>query len=143
MSIDFLHEKIRKLKSPLIVDMSITEELLPPHLLEQEGSFVKAYPRFCRELLEALAGVVPGVRFYDGTHSPTEDERRLYGFSMAWMHHKGRNKHHYEYWIDYKQDAECSGKPFFLPLEKSTERLRGRISGISELATKEKDEDKN
>ena len=39
--------------------------------------------------------------------------------------------------------AECSGKPFFLPLEKSTERLRGRISGISELATKEKDEDKN
>ena len=63
MSIDFLHEKIRRLKSPLIVDMSITEELLPPHLLEQEGSFVKAYPRFCSELLEALAGVVPGVRF--------------------------------------------------------------------------------
>ena len=63
MSIDFLHEKIRKLKSPLIVDMSITEELLPPNLLEQEGSFAKAYPRFCRELLEALAGVVPGVRF--------------------------------------------------------------------------------
>lgn len=63
MSIDFLHEKIRKLKSPLIVDMSITEELLPPHLLEQEGSFAKAYPRFCSELLEALAGVVPGVRF--------------------------------------------------------------------------------
>lgn len=63
MSIDFLHEKIRKLKSPLIVDMSITEELLPPHLMEQEGSFAKAYPRFCFELLEALAGVVPGVRF--------------------------------------------------------------------------------
>lgn len=63
MSIDFLHEKIRKLKSPLIVDMSIIEALLPPHLMEQEGEFVKAYPRFCRELLEALAGVVPGVRF--------------------------------------------------------------------------------
>lgn len=63
MSIDFLHEKIRKLKNPLIVDMSIQEELIPPHLMEQEGSFAKAYPRFCRELLEALAGVVPGVRF--------------------------------------------------------------------------------
>lgn len=63
MSIDFLHEKIRKLKNPLIVDMSIKEELLPPHLLEQEGNFSKAYPRFCRELMEALAGVVPGVRF--------------------------------------------------------------------------------
>ena len=63
MSIDFLHDKIRKLKSPIIVDMSITEDLMPKHLLEQEGDFSKAYFRFCRELLEALEGVVPGVRF--------------------------------------------------------------------------------
>ena len=20
---------------------------------------------------------------------------------MSWLHHKGRNKHHYEYWLDY------------------------------------------
>lgn len=63
MSIDFLHDKIRKLKNPLIVDMSIKEEWLPAHLLEQEGDFSKAYFRFCRELIEALDGVVPGVRF--------------------------------------------------------------------------------
>lgn len=63
MSIDFLHDKIRKLKNPLIVDMSIKEEWLPAHLLEQEGAFSKAYFRFCRELIEALEGVVPGVRF--------------------------------------------------------------------------------
>lgn len=63
MSIDFLHEKIRKMKNPLIVDLSMKEELMPPHLLEQEGDFCKAYFRFCRELLEALDGVVPGVRF--------------------------------------------------------------------------------
>ena len=63
MSIDFLHDKIRKLKNPLIVDMSIKEEWLPAHLLEQEGDFSKAYFRFCRELIEALEGVVPGVRF--------------------------------------------------------------------------------
>lgn len=63
MSIDFLHDKIRKLKNPLIVDMSIKEEWLPAHLLEQEGDFSEAYFRFCRELIEALEGVVPGVRF--------------------------------------------------------------------------------
>ena len=63
MSIDLLHERIRKLKNPLIVDLGIKEELLPPHLLEQEGSFASAYVRFCRELLEALEGVAPGVRF--------------------------------------------------------------------------------
>ena len=32
--------------------------------------------------------------------------------------------------------TECCGKPYF-PLEKSTERLRGRICDISELATRE------
>lgn len=26
---------------------------------------------------------------------------RTRGYSAAWLHHKGRNKHHYEYWIDY------------------------------------------
>lgn len=44
---------------------------------------------------------LPGVRFFDGTHSPTEDERRTNGYSAAWMHHKGRNRHHWEYWTDY------------------------------------------
>ena len=41
-----------------------------------------------------------GVKFFDGTHSPTEDERRTLGYSLAWMHHKGRNRHHWEYWTD-------------------------------------------
>lgn len=63
MSVDFLHDKIRKLKSPLILDLSITEELLPTHLLEEEGDFTKAYIRFCGEILESFAGVVPGIRF--------------------------------------------------------------------------------
>ena len=63
MSVDFLHDKIRKLKNPVIVDLSITEDAIATHLLEQEGDFAKAYPRFCAELMEALAGFVPGVRF--------------------------------------------------------------------------------
>lgn len=74
MSIDFLHEKIRKLKNPVIVDMSITEELIAPHLMEQEGDFSKAYPRFCNELLEALNGVVAGVRFSFDTFALLGDE---------------------------------------------------------------------
>ena len=49
----------------------------------------------------SLTEFIPGVRFFDGTHSPTEDERRLHGYSAAWMHHKGRNRHHWEYWTDY------------------------------------------
>lgn len=44
---------------------------------------------------------IPGARFYQGTRSPNEKERELYGYSAAWMHHKGRNRHHYEFWNDY------------------------------------------
>lgn len=63
MSIDLLHEKIRKLKSPLIVDFSIRESLLPPHLLQEKADLPMAYRRFCTELMQELSGVVPGVRF--------------------------------------------------------------------------------
>ena len=41
-----------------------------------------------------------GIRYYQGTRSPNAAEREDKGYSEAWMHHKGRNKHHYEYWTD-------------------------------------------
>lgn len=47
------------------------------------------------------AEFLPGARFYTGTRSPNEGEREAYGYSLAWMHHKGRNRHHFEYWTDY------------------------------------------
>lgn len=42
-----------------------------------------------------------GVKYYQGDRSPNNAEREDIGYSSAWLHHKGRNKHHYEYWIDY------------------------------------------
>ncbi|MBR1482425.1 MAG: catalase [Ruminococcus sp.] len=44
---------------------------------------------------------IPGAKYYQGTRSPNERERELYGYSKAWLHHKGRNRHHFEYWNDY------------------------------------------
>lgn len=37
---------------------------------------------------------------YTGTHSPLTEERYTKGYSSSWIHHKGRNKHHPEYWVD-------------------------------------------
>lgn len=45
-----------------------------------------------------------GCRYFQGTRSPNNAEREATGCSTAWLHHKGRNKHHYEYWIDYGLD---------------------------------------
>ena len=44
---------------------------------------------------------IPGVKYYQGNRSPNEAERAAKGYSSAWLHHKGRNRHHLEYWIDY------------------------------------------
>ena len=47
------------------------------------------------------AEFIPGAKNYLGDKSPNEKERKRYGFSRAWLHHQGRNKHHFEYWVDY------------------------------------------
>ena len=41
-----------------------------------------------------------GARYWQGNRSPNAAEREEKGYSEAWMHHKGRNRHHYEYWTD-------------------------------------------
>ena len=47
-----------------------------------------------------------GARYYQGYRSPNDEERRETGLSLAWLHHKGRNRHHFEYWIDYCLDKD-------------------------------------
>ncbi|MEG1593429.1 MAG: DUF5662 family protein [Oscillibacter sp.] len=42
-----------------------------------------------------------GVKYFQGDHSPNDAERKAHGYSAAWLHHKGRNRHHFEYWTDY------------------------------------------
>ena len=55
-----------------------------------------------------------GAKYYQGDHSPNDEERRDKGYSSAWLHHKGRNKHHLEYWIDYGRvgdEVQMMGMP--------------------------------
>ena len=52
------------------------------------------------------AEFIAGAKFYDGHRSPTELERKEFGYSAAWMHHKGRNRHHFEYWTDYNPNTK-------------------------------------
>ena len=47
-----------------------------------------------------------GVRYYQGVRSPNAAEREDKGYSEAWMHHKGRNKHHWEYWVDMNRETK-------------------------------------
>lgn len=44
---------------------------------------------------------IPSVKYYSKSFSPNITDRVLNGASTSWLHHKGRNKHHFEYWTDY------------------------------------------
>lgn len=46
-----------------------------------------------------------GARYWCGVRSPNAVAREQEGYSTAWMHHKGRNKHHYEYWTDLNSET--------------------------------------
>lgn len=69
-----------------------------------------------------------GCKYFQGTRSPNNAEREVIGYSSAWLHHKGRNKHHYEYWIDYsmKDDRVLAGMK--MPTKYVVEMVMDRIA---------------
>ena len=69
-----------------------------------------------------------GVLFYqNGRRSPNEGEREAYGYSYAWMHHKGRNRHHFEYWTDYDPLTKIMS-PVKMPINYLKEMFCDRVA---------------
>ena len=66
------------------------------------------------------AEFLTGARYYQGYRSPNVIERETYGYSLAWMHHKGRNKHHFEFWVDLA--------PVPMPIRYVAEMICDRIA---------------
>lgn len=70
-----------------------------------------------------------GAKYYQGNRSPNNAERESIGYSSSWLHHKGRNKHHYEYWIDYSTKNIPGGMlPAPMPDRYIVEMLMDRIA---------------
>lgn len=59
-----------------------------------------------------------GVKYYaKGKYSPIISAKKDKGYSMAWLHHKGRNKHHHEYWFDYAAPLKAPVIPYKYAVE--------------------------
>ncbi len=69
-----------------------------------------------------------GAKYYMGNESPNNAERRATGLSKAWLHHKGRNKHHFEYWIDYGLDGNHQMTGMKMPVNYVVEMYVDRVS---------------
>jgi hypothetical protein len=69
-----------------------------------------------------------GARYYQGTRSPNTAEREQRGFCEAWLHHKGRNRHHFEYWEDIRGrgDGRIVGAP--MPVRYVVEMFCDRVA---------------
>ncbi|MBP3437605.1 MAG: catalase [Clostridia bacterium] len=68
-----------------------------------------------------------GAKYYLGTRSPNEKERQENGYSLAWMHHKGRNRHHFEYWVDIDPETKVY-TPVKMPLRFVLEMFCDRVA---------------
>ncbi len=68
-----------------------------------------------------------GAEHYQGDRSPNEGEREDYGYSKAWMHHKGRNRHHFEYWTDYDPKTRLMS-PVRMPKRYVAEMFCDRVA---------------
>ncbi|WP_054199995.1 DUF5662 family protein [Clostridium baratii] len=69
-----------------------------------------------------------GIKYYKGTVSPNGIQKKVEGLSTAWLHHKGRNKHHFEYWIDYGQDYREGLMGMKMPFKYVVEMFIDRMS---------------
>ena len=78
-----------------------------------------------------------GVKYYVGDHSPITEEKKERGYSLAWLHHKGRNKHHTEYWVDHMAPNPTPIIPYKYAVEMICDKLAAGISYQGKNWTKE------
>ena len=74
------------------------------------------------------------IKYYVEGDSPVNESKRIKGYSIAWQHHKGRNPHHYEYWID---NLDKGGEPIKMPFKYALEMICDYL-GAGQAYNKEK-----
>ncbi len=81
-----------------------------------------------------------GIKYFQGNKSPNEASRAENGYSLAWIHHKGRNRHHFEYWTDYNPETKVMS-PVKMPLRYVKEMFCDRVAATKVYKGKDYTED--
>lgn len=82
-----------------------------------------------------------GIHYYRPDKSPNMGARYANGYSRAWLHHQGRNKHHFEYWVDYNMKTRMK-EPVRMPIRYVVEMFCDRIAASKIYFDKEYDDGK-
>ena len=78
-----------------------------------------------------------GVKYFSGKYSPIMNCKKDVGYSEAWLHHIGRNKHHYEYWYDYNAPIPAPILPYSYFVEMVCDSLAAGMTYQGKKWTKE------
>ncbi|MCF0126824.1 MAG: catalase [Clostridia bacterium] len=78
-----------------------------------------------------------GAKYFAGTHSPIAEAKRTNGYSKAWLHHKGRNKHHPEYWVDDRAPEKTPVIPYKYAAEMICDKVAAGMTYQGKNFTKE------
>jgi len=68
------------------------------------------------------------AKYYVGYKSPIQVAREEREYSKAWLHHKGRNKHHEEYWYDFNAPVKAPVIPYKYAVEMLCDSLSAGIT---------------
>ncbi len=77
------------------------------------------------------------AKYYVGTHSPITEAKKENGYSKAWLHHKGRNKHHSEYWVDENAPEKTPIIPYPYAVEMVCDKIAAGMAYMGKNFTKE------
>ena len=77
------------------------------------------------------------AKYYVGTHSPITEAKKVEGYSNAWLHHKGRNKHHAEYWVDEAAPEKTPVIPYPYAVEMICDKIAAGMTYLGDKFTKE------
>ena len=78
-----------------------------------------------------------GVKYFNGGHSPITECKKAEGYSKAWLHHKGRNRHHTEYWCDTSAPDATPIMPYKFVAEMLCDKMAAGIIYEGKNWTKE------
>lgn len=69
-----------------------------------------------------------GCVYFQGNRSPNNYEREMTGITLSWLHHKGRNRHHFEYWLDYDLERPGHVTGMIMPRRYVAEMFCDRVA---------------
>ena len=78
---------------------------------------------------------IESVKYFNGKKSPIVICKKDKGYSDAWLHHKGRNKHHHEYWYDYSAPEKTPIMPYKYTVEMICDNLAAGMTYMGESWT--------